>query len=131
METGQIPACYRIYAGQTDGEQISLLRNTLTGSRPGEPAPVLNDVSGNVQQVCCGLGHVFVVVHASFVDGLALEEGIDLGEFYDLRLWPLLHPVFAWPRLPILETRHIEYINKSVDRLYASDSFHWAGDLPE
>lgn len=131
MDSGQIPSCYRIYVGQPATAKIGLIRNTITVSLPGEPAPILDKVSGNLQQTCFGLGYVFAVVNASFADGFNLEDSVDLGDFYSMRLWPLLYPFLSWPRTPLLSTSDIGFIAGGIARLKESGHVAWGGDLPK
>ena len=130
MASMQIPACFRIYVANPTTEKMGLLRHSLTGSLPGEPAPILDAVRGNMHQTSFAVGYMFVLVHASFVEGLTFEDGINLGGLYDMRLWPLQRFQFQWPPLPFLSDSDIGVIVHSVkDNLAARTE--WGGDLPE
>lgn len=134
METGQIPGYFRIYVGShVSKSDTGYVRASTTASLFGPiiALPSLDGMRRNVEQVTFLMGRLFVHVNAARLDGFFIEDRILIPIVHDeMRIWPLQHPAFKFPRGPILSDFELGQVSDSWNAIANSERTIWGGDLP-
>ncbi|MCR5872269.1 hypothetical protein LRS12_17080 [Sphingomonas sp. J344] len=106
-------------------KKLERIRRALRNGPP-QPSPPLGDVPNNIQTITFFLGHVFVHITSTRVDGFAIEDIALVPTLYDTaRIMPAQAAEMTWPRDPKFTLDQVNEIGGLMMKALGAQDYYW------